>query len=154
MKNSSKWILVIAAVFVVAFFIGAAAFFRIGYRSMGMMPRIELAERLGALRPDSWGWRRMPMVGGLYPWRWIGGGLRGLLGIGVIILAALGVAGLLQRKAPLHANPTRQPQPVATPDSASAATVQPAVVTCESCQRELQPDWVACPFCGTLKKTT
>ena len=65
--------------------------------------------------------------------------IRGLLGLGVLALAVIGVVLLVRSN---RAKQVAPPVPV-VPES----IVEPAK-HCRHCSREINLDWVACPYCG------
>jgi hypothetical protein len=154
MSKALKWILgiligliVVAALVTIGFLVAD----RIGWGHGMMDVRTVQPWRDGRIMP----WRDMPMrpysrlyqqrVGGFFPLATIAGGL---FCLGVLVLIVLGIIALvraLRRPAQVSAAPVAPPPPEPAP-----ATTPAQVVThpCSTCGRQVQDDWVHCPYCG------
>ena len=174
MKKIWKWILGILIGLLVVAVIAAAAFLIAG-RWSGFRPMIaaRAAQRWDDERslpqplnprqvpPDQDQWRRemprgyMPMYPygrmmrrpymGFFPF---GGVLGGLICLGFLGLLVIGGIFLVRSVRRPQQPVVTQASPAVTPLVAEAA--QPSVLqTCPSCSRQVQEDWVHCPYCGT-----
>jgi hypothetical protein len=119
MSRAGRWWIVLAVLLALA--VIAPPLFMTGWMwgrggAMGFYPMMRLAH--------------MP---GYFPGGgWQGIGLRALVPVGVIVLAAWGLASLFARN-------VRKTEPGASPARA-----------CASCGRAAQAEWSTCPYCGKL----
>jgi len=146
MKNGWKWLLIIVLVFIVAFVLSAGIFFMLGY---GRLAGINSGYTVQSWRLP-WMMRHGPMMGG-YRIMWRGLGWRLLLGTGIIVLIVWGIMSLTGKSK----SKNRVQQSTSVPTSAPTSVVSPApepsvsAARCVNCGRDLQPDWLVCPYCGT-----
>ena len=154
MSKALKWILGILIGLIVV-----AALVSLGFLAAD---RIDLGHRLMDSRTiQPWDgervmpWRDMPMrpYSRLYPQRFVGffplaSIAGGLFCLGVLVLIILGIIALvrvLRRPAQVSAAPVTPdvPEPAPAPAPAQAVTHP-----CQACGRQVQDDWVHCPYCG------
>lgn len=132
MNKTLKWILIGLGIALAAFVI-ALAFFGMHRGGFSMMRGYGDFDRLGR------GFGAFPMMGFMPMLAF--GLLRGILGLGVLALAVIGVVLLVR-----NGKVKRDAQSVAAPVIPSAT---PAVEkTCKHCGNSLNEDWVVCPYCG------
>ena len=124
MNKTLKWVLIGLGIAILAFLIALPLFnmHRLGFSMMSRYPGLDRGFPL---------MRAMPMMAfGL---------IRGILGLGVLALAVLGVVLLVCSGKSGQVTPP-------------AAVIPPSVVVpakqCRHCSREINTDWVACPYCG------
>lgn len=124
MNKTLKWVLIGLGIALVAFLVALPLFgmHRVGF---SMMPRYSGFERgfpvMGAF----------PMMAFKL--------VRGLIGLGILALAVIGVV-LLVRSG--NAKKVEPPAPVET------TTIVEPVTNCRNCGKEIKVGWVACPYCG------
>jgi hypothetical protein len=167
MKTSTKWILGIVIGLLVGCIllavVGGAGYWALNRSGM-------LGWEMGARTGRLWGnqatpFNGMPMhayYGFFSPLRYIA---FPLLCLGVITLIVLGIVALVRssskpRPAEAATVPAPAPAPVVAPAAepvqavaeAPVQAVQPATHPCPNCGREVQEDWVSCPYCGAPLK--
>jgi hypothetical protein len=124
MNKTWKWILIGLGIAIVAFLVALPLFgmHRLGFPMMSRIPGFDRGFQYIGI---------MPMMAF--------GVIRGLLGLGILALAVIGVVLLVRN------GKSKEVTPIASvvPDVAA----EPAR-NCRHCGRELKTDWVACPYCG------
>ena len=70
-----------------------------------------------------------------------------LLVLGLLIVGA--VASIISLARPRNPEPPAAPVPPPTPVVPATTTLQ----NCQNCGRVVEPDWVACPYCGAPQKS-
>jgi len=124
MNKTLKWVLIGLGIAVLAFLIALPLFgmHRLGFSMMSRYPGVDRGFPL---------MRAMPMMAfGL---------VRGVLGLGVLALAVIGVVLLVR-----GSRAKQIPPPVTVvPES----VVEPGK-NCRNCGKEINAEWVACPYCG------
>lgn len=124
MNKTLKWVLIGLGIAVLAFLISLPLFsmHRLGFSMMSRYPGLDRGfPFMGA----------MPMM--------VFGLVRGILGLGVLTLAVIGVVLLVRGGRAKQVSP---------PVAVVPASVAEPVKNCRHCSREINTDWVACPYCG------
>ena len=143
MNKTLKWILISLGIILGLLLIAAVVFhsFAGGYSRLGASDEytrpFNRMDRFEDFQGPFSGFHRIPMM--TFVPMMAFGMIRGLLGLGVLALAVIGVVLLVRNSRAKQVAP-----PVAVvPES----VVEPAK-HCRHCSREINTDWVACPYCG------
>jgi hypothetical protein len=124
MNKTWKWILIGLGIAIVAFVVALPLFgmHRLGFPMMSRIPGFDRGFQYIGI---------MPLMAF--------GVIRGLLGLGVLALAVIGVVLLVRNS---------KTKEVAPPLQGETDPVTKPARNCRHCGRELKTDWVACPYCG------
>jgi hypothetical protein len=146
MNKTLKWILISLGILVGLALIAMVVMHLIGFGGLrgSMMYDIDHTPygldrdgNFGGYSRNFPGMNRMPMRG-MMPLMGLGI-LRGVLGLGVLVLAVIGVVLLVRNDKARRAS--------AVP-SAPVEVPQHSQRTCKYCAKPLETEWVACPHCG------
>ncbi len=125
MKGFWKWFFIVLGILVLAGIVFTAAmFFLRGGIAMHSNFSRGFTPRIGGFGGMMGGFGMLGMFGMLF---------RGLIPLGVLVLAGFGVAYLVKQGK--HSTPVPPPVQVQTP-------------VCVSCGKPLASDWTTCPYCG------
>ncbi len=143
MNKTMKWILISLGIILGLLLIAAVVFhaFAGNYNRFGALdengPPFNRMDRFEDFQRPFKSYHRGPMMA-FMPMMFFGL-VRGILGLGVLALAVIGVVLLVRN---VKSKETTPPVPV-VPES----VMEPAK-HCRYCSREINTDWVACPYCG------
>lgn len=143
MNKTLKWILISLGIVLGLLLITAVVFhsFAGGYNRLGTQDEytrpFNRMDRFEDFQRPFNGFHRTPMMKFM---PMMGFGLiRGILGLGVLALAVIGVVLLVRNG---------RVKQVAPPVTVVPGSVMEPAKHCRHCSREINPDWVACPYCG------
>jgi hypothetical protein len=143
MNKTLKWILISLGIVLGLLLIVAVVFhsFAGGYSRLGVsddyMRPFSRMDRFEDYQHPFTTLRRVPMM--TFMPMMVFGFFRGLVGLGILALAVIGVVLLVRNGKSKEAAP-----PVAV---VPEGIMEPAK-HCHHCSREINTDWVACPYCG------
>ena len=143
MNKTLKWILISLGIILGLLLIAAVVFhsFTGGYSRFGASNEytrpFNRMDRLEDFQRPFSSFHRVPMMT-FMPMMFFGF-FRGLVGLGILALAIIGVVLLVRSGRSREATP-----PVAV---VPQGVMEPAK-HCRHCSREINTDWVACPYCG------
>ena len=143
MNKTLKWILISLGIILGLLLIAAVVFhaFAGGYSRLGASDEytrpFNRMDRFGDSQRPFGGFQRAPMMT-FMPMMFFRL-FRGILGLGVLALAVIGVVLLVRSGNSRQVTPPVEVIPPSVVESAKQ---------CRHCSREINTDWVACPYCG------